>query len=163
MAMAAVGLLLVSLVAAAGFVVAAQRRMRQLGMLAAMGATRRHLRLVMLANGAVVGAIAAVVGTTAASRCGWRSRRRWRPPRVTASAASTCPGRYRGAIVLAVLTAIAAAWWPARVVARTPIMNALSARPPMPRPARRSAVLAVVLLAVGVGGAGRGPTAPTCL
>ena len=37
--LATVGLLLVGLVAAAGFVVVAQRRQRQLGMLAAIGAT----------------------------------------------------------------------------------------------------------------------------
>jgi len=48
-----VALLLVSLIDAAGFVVVAQRRLRQLGMLAAVGATERHLRLVLLANGAV--------------------------------------------------------------------------------------------------------------
>ena len=47
---------LVGLIAAAGFVVVAQRRQRQLGLLAAIGATERHLRLVMLANGAIVGA-----------------------------------------------------------------------------------------------------------
>ncbi len=61
---ATVFLLLASLVAAAGFAVVAQRRLRQLGMLAAIGATEKHLRLVLLANGAIVGAIAAVVGTT---------------------------------------------------------------------------------------------------
>jgi putative ABC transport system permease protein len=61
--LATVVLLLVALIAAAGFVVVAQRRLRQLGMLAAIGATQRHLRLVLLANGATVGAIAAVAGT----------------------------------------------------------------------------------------------------
>ena len=152
MAMAAVGLLLVSLVAAAGFVVTAQRRMRQLGMLAAMGATQRHLRLVMLANGAAVGAIAAVVGVTAGIAA-WLVIATF-----VETAAGHRIGRFDlpwallcGVIVLAVLTAVAAAWWPARVVARTPVMNALSARPPKPRPARRSAVLAVVLLAGGIG------------
>jgi putative ABC transport system permease protein len=53
---------LVCLVASAGFVVVAQRRQRQLGLLAAIGADDRHLRLVMLVNGALVGAVAAVVG-----------------------------------------------------------------------------------------------------
>ena len=56
-------LLLASLVAAAGFAVVAQRRLRHLGMLAAVGATEKQLRLVLLANGAIVGAIAALVGT----------------------------------------------------------------------------------------------------
>ncbi|MGH3081960.1 MAG: ABC transporter permease, partial [Gaiellaceae bacterium] len=43
---ATVFLLLASLVATAGFAVIAQRRLRQLGMLAAIGATEKHLRLV---------------------------------------------------------------------------------------------------------------------
>ena len=42
LAVATVALLLVSLVAAASFVVIAQRRLRQLGMLAAVGATERR-------------------------------------------------------------------------------------------------------------------------
>jgi hypothetical protein len=54
---ATVFLLLASLVAAAGFAVAAQRRLRQLGMLAAIGATQKHIRLVLVANGALVGTI----------------------------------------------------------------------------------------------------------
>ena len=46
---------LVGLVAAAGFVVVAQRRQRQLGLLSAIGASARQLRLVMIMNGAIVG------------------------------------------------------------------------------------------------------------
>src|SRR5215475_3703632 len=52
---ATVFLLLASLVAAAGFAVVAQRRLRQLGMLSAVGATQKHLRLALLTNGALVG------------------------------------------------------------------------------------------------------------
>lgn len=59
-------LMLVALVAAGSFVVIAQRRLRQLGMLAAIGATGRHLRLVMVTNGVVIGVIAAVAGTALA-------------------------------------------------------------------------------------------------
>ena len=58
-------MLLATLVAAAGFAVIAQRRLRQLGMLAAIGATGKHLRLVLLTNGTVVGAIGALLGTIA--------------------------------------------------------------------------------------------------
>src|SRR5439155_17801246 len=70
LAMSTVALLLVALVATAGFVVVAQRRTRQLGMLAAIGATGRHLRLVMLVNGAAVGVLAATVGA-AVALAGW--------------------------------------------------------------------------------------------
>ncbi|MFR9778291.1 FtsX-like permease family protein [Micromonospora sp. MS34] len=151
LALATVGLLLVSLVAAAGFVVVAQRRLRQLGMLAAMGATRRHLRLVLLANGTVVGAVAAVLGT-AIGVAAWL---------LVAGRVETAAGHridrfdlpwptIGAGMLLAVATATAAAWWPARAIARTPIMSALSARPPRPRPARRTATAAGVLLAAGV-------------
>ncbi|BCB74962.1 hypothetical protein GCM10022251_75310 [Phytohabitans flavus] len=151
LAVAAIGLLLVSLVAAAGFIVIAQRRQRQLGMLAAIGATPRQLRLVMLANGAAVGVAAAVAGSTVGLGI-WLAL----AGRVETAAGHRIdrfdvPWQFVGAgMALAVLTATAAAWWPARVVAHTPVMSALSARPPRPRPARRSAALAVALLAAGV-------------
>ena len=90
---ATVFLLLASLVAAAGFAVIAQRRLRQLGMLAAIGATQKHLRLVLLTNGAVVGAIgAAARDGRRASGSGSRSSRRSRPRSTIASTGSACPG-----------------------------------------------------------------------
>ena len=61
--LATLGLLFVGLMAVAGFTVLAHRRQRALGMLACLGATDRHLRLVLLANGAAVGATAAISGT----------------------------------------------------------------------------------------------------
>jgi putative ABC transport system permease protein len=144
-------LLLVALIAAAGFVVVAQRRLRQLGMLAAIGATQRHLRLVLLVNGATVGAIAAVAGTAVAV-AGWIAV----APRLEMPAGHRID-RFElpwwligAAMLLAVATATAAAWWPARTVARIPATLALSARPPRPKPAHRSAVAAGVLAATGV-------------
>src|SRR4029078_9060674 len=62
---ATVFLLLAALVAAAGFAVVAQRRLRQLGMLAAIGATPKHIRLVLMWNGALIGTIGALIGTIA--------------------------------------------------------------------------------------------------
>ena len=61
-AIAIVGLIFVGLVAVAGFTVLAQRRLRGLGMLSSLGATDRNVRLVMVANGAVVGVVGALVG-----------------------------------------------------------------------------------------------------
>jgi putative ABC transport system permease protein len=147
---ATVVLLLVALVAAAGFVVMAQRRQRQIGLLAATGATHRHLRLVMVANGAAVGAVAAVVGT-AAGLLIWVA---------IVPAVETAAGRRIArfdvpwwliavGMLLAVLTATAASWWPARAVARVSVIAALSQRPPPPRPAHRSAVTAGAALVAG--------------
>jgi putative ABC transport system permease protein len=144
-------LLLASLVAAAGFAVVAQRRLRQLGMLAAVGATEKQVRLVLLANGAIVGAIAAVVGA-AVGLAAWlvfaptlESALDHRVDRLTLPwwvIAAT--------VLLATLGATAAAWWPGRAAARLPVVIALSGRPPRPRPARHSAIAAAALIAVGV-------------
>ena len=149
---ATVFLLLASLVAAAGFAVVAQRRLRQLGMLAAIGATQKHLRLVLLTNGAVVGMIAAILGTIAGgalwvifastleSAMGHRIDRLSLPWTLLALV-----------VLLAILGATAAAWWPGRTVARLPTLLALSGRPPQPRPARHSAIAAAALITVGIG------------
>lgn len=148
---AAVVMLLVSLVAAAGFVVIAQRRLRQLGMLAAIGATAKHLRLVMVANGAAIGTIAAIVGTTLAL-LGWILV----VPYLEESVGhridrSDVPWWLLGAsMMLSVVAATAAAWLPARAVARIPIVSALSGRPPLPQRPRRSTALAGPLVVVGV-------------
>jgi putative ABC transport system permease protein len=149
---ATVFLLLASLVAAAGFAVVAQRRLRQLGMLAAVGATQKHLRLVLLTNGAVVGTIAALIGTIAGIAL-WVL---FAP--TLESAIDHRVDRFRlpwglitATVLLAVLGATAAAWWPGRALARLPVMLALSGRPPKPRPARHSAIAAAALIAIGIG------------
>jgi putative ABC transport system permease protein len=54
-------------------------------------------------------------------------------------------------VVLAIIAATAAAWWPGRAIARLPVVLALSGRPPKPRPARHAALAAAVLIAVGIG------------
>ena len=55
LAVAVIGMLLVTLIAAGGFTVLAQRRLRSLGMLSAIGATEKQVRAVVRTNGAVVG------------------------------------------------------------------------------------------------------------
>jgi putative ABC transport system permease protein len=144
-------LLLVGLVAAAGFAVIAARRQRQLGMLAAIGATRKQLRMVMVTGGAVVGVIAAVAGT-AAGLAVWIAA----APGLDTLAGHridrfAIPWDLAGlGMLLAVVTATGAAWWPARAAARLPVTLALSARPPRPRPAHRPALLAALMIVVGV-------------
>ena len=149
---ATVFLLLASLVAAAGFAVVAQRRLRQLGMLVAIGGTQKHVRLVLLANGALVGTIAALLGAIVGVGL-WLVA-----APILESATDHRIDRFSlpwGLLVLAVLLAVlgatAAAWWPGRTVARLPVMLALSGRPAKPRPARHSALAALALIVVGIG------------
>ena len=144
-------MLLVGLVAVAAFVALAQRRRRQFGLLAATGATERHVRLVLLAGGAAAGSAAAGFGAAIATPL-WITVL----PSLEAAAGhriarSDVPWLLVGAcLLLAVVTAVGAAWWPARAAARIPVTQALMMRPPRPRPAHRSAVLGVLLLTGGV-------------
>ena len=147
---ATVFLLLAALVAAAGFAVIAQRRLRQLGMLAAIGATGKHLRLVLLTNGAVVGAIGALLGTIAGLALWVALVPTLEPAFGHRIDPVSLPWVLLAMVVLvAVLGATAAAWWPGRAVARVPVTLALSARPPRPKPAHRSAIVAAVLIPAG--------------
>lgn len=151
-AISSVALLMIALIAAASFVVIAHRRMRQLGMIGAMGASERHVRLVMVANGAVLGAVAAIAGAVLGI-VGWIVA----APRLEGSLGFRVDvGNVPWWLVLvgmalAVLTSIAAAWWPARAVARMPAVVALSGRPAPPVPTHRSAVVAGACVAIGIG------------
>ncbi len=149
--LATLTLLFVGLVSVASFSVLAHRRQRALGMFGSVGATDSHIRLVMLANGAAVGVVATVVGTTV-GLVGWLVLS---PP--LAQLVAHDVDRFAipwwavtTAAVLAVATAVLAAWWPARTASRVPIVVALSGRPPQPPPARRVAALGVVVLAAGM-------------
>jgi putative ABC transport system permease protein len=146
-----IALVFVGLLAVAGFTVMAQRRLRALGMLGAIGASHRHIRLVLLANGAVIGAVGALAGA-AAGIAGWvvlspqlESLLAHRIDRFTLPWVPLAV-----AVMLAIGTAVIAAWWPARAAARIPIVAALSARPAPPRPAHRFAAIGAALLAVGL-------------
>ncbi len=105
-----------------------------------------------MTNGAVVGTIAALVGTIAGLAL-------WLVFAPTLESAvdhridrlSLPWGLIAMAVLLAVVGATAAAWWPGRTVARLPVVLALSGRPPKPRPARHSAIAAAALIAVGIG------------
>jgi putative ABC transport system permease protein len=145
------GLLFVGLMGVAGFTVMAQRRLRALGMLGSLGATDRHIRLVMLANGAAVGASAAVVGT-ALGLIAWflfvptlQSISEHRVDRFALPWWAIAV-----ALILTLLTAVAAAWWPARAAGRISVVGALSGRPPRPQAPHRFAALGGVLLATGI-------------
>jgi putative ABC transport system permease protein len=145
LALATLGMLLVGLVAVGGFTVLAQRRLRSIGMLGSLGATDRNIRLVMRANGVVVGVVGALLGA-ALGLAAWLAYR----PHAEASSHHLI-GMFAVpwlvviiTIALAILATYFAASRPARVVTRISIVTALSGRPPPPQQVHRSAVPGVV-------------------
>jgi putative ABC transport system permease protein len=150
LALATVGMLLIALVSIGGFTVLAQRRLRALGMLESIGATDRNVRLVLEANGVIVGAVGAIAGL-ALGLVAWLAYR----PHNEQSAHHVIPmfalpwAVIVPAMVLAVVATYVAAGWPARAVTRMPVVTALAGRPAPPRQIHRSFVPGVVALVLG--------------
>ena len=151
LALAVVGSIFVGLVAVAGFSVIAQRRLRGLGLLGALGATARNLRLALIANGAIVGVVGAVVGA-ALGILVWVLAAPFLEQLVghRIDRLHLLWGPILGAMLLAVITSVVGSWWPARAAARTPIVSALATRPAPPRSPHLLAVPGVVIAASGL-------------
>ena len=149
LALATVGMLLIALVAVGGFTVLAQRRLRSLGMLGALGATDRNIRLVVRANGVLVGIVGALAGAVLGLAV-WLAYR----PRLESSAHHLIrpfqlPWVVIGpAMALAVVATYFAASRPARAITRIPTVAALSGRPAPPKQVHRSALPGVVLFVI---------------
>ena len=150
LALATVGMLLIALVSIGGFTVLAQRRMRSLGMLESMGATDRNVRLVLEANGVIVGVVGAVSGFVLGLAL-WLAYR----PHNEQSAHHVIPtfalpwNVIVPAMVLAVIATFFAAGYPARAITRVPVVTALAGRPAPPRQIHRSLVPGVIALGLG--------------
>ncbi len=145
------GLAFIGLVSVASFSVMAQRRLRALGMLSAIGATERNLRLVMIANGLVVGLVAALAGA-AAGLAAWFA---YAPTLQQAAghvvdAASLPWWAFAIGVVFAIATSVLASRRPAKTMAEMPVVAALSGRPVPPRAVHRSALPGVIVFAFGL-------------
>ena len=143
------GMLLIALVSVGGFTVLAQRRLRAIGMLESIGATDKHVRLVVRANGTVVGLVGAAAGLVLGLVV-WLAYR----PSLEQSAHHVIGvlalpwAVVAAAMVLAVVATFFAASRPARAITRVPIIAALSGRPAPPRQIHRSAIPGIVCLVV---------------
>jgi putative ABC transport system permease protein len=148
---AVIGLVFIGLVATAGFTVMAQRRLRSLGMLSAVGAAERNVRLVMTANGAIIG-LAAVIAGAVIGFAAWFG---YAPRLQTVTGHVIDPSNLPWwaiaiGMALAVGTSVLAARRPARAMAGMPVVQALSGRPAAQKAVRRSAIPGAVFLAAGL-------------
>jgi len=145
------GLVFIGLVSVAGFSVMAQRRLRALGMLSAIGATGRNLRLVMVTGGLAAG----VAGALAGAVLGFAAWFAYVPTLQQATGhvvdAANVPWWAVGiGVVFAVATSVLASRRPAKTMAAVPVVAALSGRPAPPKAMHRSALPGVIVFAGGV-------------
>jgi len=138
-----------ALIASAAFAVSIRRRQRELGLLAATGATPRQLAAIVLLEAAVLGAVACVAGLVVgiAGVVGispWLDEltQRRNPPLVLDLVG------IGGPMVVGFLAALIAAIVPGRTVARVPVLLALSGRRPAQAPARRTLWLGLGVVAL---------------
>ena len=142
-------MLLVGLLAASGFGVVARRRLRQYGMLGAIGASERNLRGAAAANGLFVGLCATAAGTLVAVLAA-----RLLIPRFESAVGHRIGSEVPVSIVLpivlvSVVMSGIAAWWPARALANQPVVDALAARRPRSHPVRATTTFGAIASVVG--------------
>ncbi|WP_432991353.1 FtsX-like permease family protein [Dactylosporangium sp. CA-233914] len=151
----------VVLLAGPAFAVGARRRRRELALVAASGGTPGHLRRIVLADGLVLGAAAAVAGIALGTAAALASRPvlaelvlHARP-----GAVRVPPGELLAVAGLAILTGVAAALAPAVSAGRADVLAGLTGRRPRTRAGRRLAAVGLagvaagaVIAAAGIGG-----------
>jgi putative ABC transport system permease protein len=147
------GLAMLEIILLAGpaFAVGARRRRRDLGLVAAAGGTPAHLRRIVLADGVVLGAVAAAAGVALgiAAAAGARPLLEEQFTHVRSGGFRVFPAALAGLAALAVVTGVLAALVPAWISARQDVVAALAGRRGITRSRRRWVVLGLGLTAAG--------------
>jgi putative ABC transport system permease protein len=119
-------------------------------MLAAQGATQRHIRLVVRANGAATGIVGAIAGAV----LGFLAWLAYRPQAENSAhhvmGVFQLPWTVIGiSMALAIIATYFAASRPAKTIARVPVVAALAGRPPAPKKTRHLAIPIGICFLVG--------------
>ncbi|WP_197004946.1 FtsX-like permease family protein [Longispora fulva] len=145
-------LLEVVLLAGPAFAVGARRRQRELALVGAAGGTPAQIRRIVLADGLVLGLVAAVAGVAVGLAAAWFGR-----PLVEQYLVEQRAGAFRvlplgqlAAVGLAVGTGVIGALVPAFTAARVDLVQALSGRRGVTRSKRRWVALGLALVAGGI-------------
>ncbi len=147
---AAVLLAEVALIAGAAYATGARRRLRELGLLGANGATTGHVRSAVVGEATVTGLVGALVGVISgllALGFGRPVLQRFVAPQITRLELSATD--LVGPAIVAVIAVSVAAWLPARTAARVPTTTALEGRMPLSTPRRWIVPAGVVLAGFG--------------
>src|SRR6185369_2745255 len=148
---AGLGLLEIVLLAGPAFAVSARRRQRQLALVAANGGTPAHVRRIVLADGVVLGLVAAGAGIALGIASAFAAR-----PYIEELVAHYRGGAYRvfplallAITALAVVTGVIAALVPAFITARQNVVASLAGRRGVTRSKKRWLILGLVMTAIG--------------
>lgn len=147
----AMAMLEIVLLAGPAFAVGARRSRRQLGLVGSCGGSRSHVRAVVLAGGAVLGGVGAVVGVGA----GFGLTALFRPVIEDFTGSrfgelTVRPGEILAIAALGLVTGVLAALAPAIVAGRQSILESLTGHRGVRRSSRVLPVIGVVALAIGV-------------
>ncbi|MFJ6609826.1 FtsX-like permease family protein [Streptomyces sp. NPDC091289] len=148
---AAMAVLEIVLLAGPAFAVGARRSRRQLGLVGSCGGSRSQIRAVVLAGGAVLGAVGAVAGVVA----GFGLTALFRPMIEDYTGnrfgeLTVRPWEILGIAVLGLVTGVLAALAPAIVAGRQSVLESLTGRRGTRRSSRVLPVIGVIALALGV-------------
>lgn len=147
---AAVLLAEVALIAGAAYATGARRRLRELGLLGANGATTGHVRSAVVGEATVTGIVGALVGVISgllALGLGRPVLQRFVTPQITRLELSVTD--LVGPAIVAVVAVSVAAWLPARTASRVPTTTALEGRMPLSTPKRWIVPAGIVLAGFG--------------
>jgi FtsX-like permease family len=148
-----------ALTAAAAIAVGACRQLRELGLLAAVGADRRHLGQVVLLQGAGLGLVGGLAGIPLGLAVTWAAfpvMRTWLNPVVDEQGADIVPrfsviGRdIRWVVAFTATVALLTSLRPAFAAARVPVAAALAGRRPSRAARPRLAVAGVAVALIGL-------------
>jgi putative ABC transport system permease protein len=149
------GLAMLEIILLAGpaFAVGARRRQRDLALVAAAGGTPAHVRRIVLADGIVLGLIAAAAGVALGVLClaAGRTLLEEHVSHNRSGAFRVFPVALAVLAGLAVVTGVLAALVPAWISSRQDVVVALTGRRGITRSRRRWIVVGAVLGAIGVG------------
>jgi putative ABC transport system permease protein len=138
------------LLAGSAFAVGARRRRRDLALVAAAGGSPAHLRQIVLADGVVLGTVAAVTGVALGIAAFAAARPLLeRFSNLRTGAFRVFPEALAALAAVAVITGVLAALVPAWIAARQDVVAALAGRRGITRSRRRWVVLGGVLVMAG--------------
>lgn len=164
---AAVILAEVAFIAGAAFATGTRRRLREIGLLGANGASTKHVRSTVVGEGLVIGLLGGLAGSVLALVLvvfGRSTIQQFVARRIDEFPFS--PMDIAGPILVAVVACAIAAWVPARTASGVPTLTALQGRMPVGRPKRwvipvglGMGAFGVLLLGVGIAGGSGGSAA----